>query len=748
MKSKAKLGLALVLSLLSAVLVLVFARKPPESAAQNSRLVALHPDGYSFTNHLISEKCPYLVEHAHNPVDWYPWGERAFAKARKENKPIFLSVGYSSCHWCHVMAHESFENPQIARILNDNFVCVLVDREERPDVDRVYLTFVRATTGSGGWPMCVWLTPHLKPFFGGTYFPPEQLAAVSEKIAAAWQTDRGRILASSQSIIRQLQQYAQAGLADTNTVLTPALLNKAYDRIKANYDSRNGGFGRAPKFPQPAILNFLLHYYVRTGSKDALDMVLFALRRMAAGGIHDQLGGGFHRYATDARWRVPHFEKMLYGQAQLANVYLDAYQITRDQAYADVARDTLDYVQRDMTAKDGRFFSAEDADSPLPNDPSVEGEGAFYLWGQKEITAALGRDAARVFDFYYGIEKDGNADNGTHSELQNENILAVAHTVEETAKKLGKSPKQIRKILADARQKLFAIRERRPRPALDNKTITAWNGLMISAFARAHQVLGDPQYLAAATNAAQFIKDKLYDPKTRRLFRSYCAGRASVDGFASDYAFLIQGLLDLYEASFDIRDLAWPEALQKKQNELFWDNSGSGYFSTAGLDTNILLRMKEDDDGAEPSPNSVSALNLLRLGEMLNDKGFQRMAAKTFAAFNGQLQQTPSAMPEMKVALDFYLAKPKQIVIAGHPDAPDTRAMLCAVHAHFVPNKILILADGGPGQAFLGKRLEFIRDAKMIGNTATAYVCEHYVCHLPTTNLNVVARLVSSHPNK
>ncbi len=696
------------------------------------------PTELKYTNRLINSKSPYLLQHAHNPVDWYPWGEEAFAKARKENKPIFLSVGYSTCHWCHVMEHESFENPQVATILNDNFVCIKVDREERPDVDNVYMTFVQATTGIGGWPMSVFLTPDLKPFFGGTYFPPEQFTNLLGKIAAAWHTDHDKIMASGDSITQRLRQFTEASRS-ANAELGKSLLDKTYGQIKSSYEPSYGGFGGTPNFPQPAMLNFLLRYYARTGTKDALDMSLFTLHKMADGGMHDQIGGGFHRYSTDTRWHVPHFEKMLYDQAQLACSYLDAYQITHDKFYADTARDIIAYVQRNMTGDQGQFFSAEDADSPLPGNPSAQAEGAFYVWEQKEITDRLGNKAAEIFDYFYGVEKGGNVDNDPRGEFSNQNVLIVSHTVEEAAKKFDKSSDAIRKILADARQKLFALRAKRPRPHLDDKTITAWNGLMISAFARAYQVLDDPQYLAAATKSAQFIKAKLYDAKTGKLVRRYRAGEATIDGFADDYAFLIQGLLDLYESSFDINDLAWAFDLQNKQNELFWDQDHAGYFSTTGQDPNILLRMKEDYDGAEPSPNSVAALNLLRLSQMLDEKSFREMAEQTLTAFGGRLQQAPDAMPQMMVALDFSLTKPKQIVIAGQPDAADTRAMLRVIHEHFIPNKIILLADGSDGQAFLGKHLEFIQDVKPINGKATAYVCQDYVCHAPTPDLSKFA---------
>ncbi len=712
----------------------------PSSTAPDSLISSTE---LKYTNRLIESKSPYLLQHAHNPVDWYPWGEEAFAKARKENKPIFLSVGYSTCHWCHVMEHESFENPQVARILNDNFVCIKVDREERPDVDRVYMTFVQATTGGGGWPMSVWLTPDLKPFFGGTYYPPAQFTTLLEKIAASWQTDRDKVTASGDSITRQLRQFTET-TRQASVELEKSLLDKTYDQIKSSYEPRYGGFGDAPKFPRPVALNFMLRYHARTGTKDALDMSLFTLRKMAEGGIHDHIGGGFHRYSTDTRWHVPHFEKMLYDQAQLACSYLDAYQVTHDKLYADVARDILAYVQRDMTGDQGQFFSAEDADSPLPENPSAHAEGAFYVWEEKEIVGALGKESAEIFNHSYGVEKGGNVDNDPRGEFPKKNVLIVSHTVEETAKQFGKSPEEIGKILADARQKLFAIRAKRPRPHLDDKTITAWNGLMISAFARAYQVLDDPQYLTAATKARQFVKAKLYDEKTGKLLRRYRAGEAAIDGFADDYAFLIQGLLDLYEAGFDINDLAWAFDLQKKQNELFWDASGSGFFSTTGNDPSVLLRMKEDYDGAEPSPNSIAALNLLRLSQMLDDKTFRDMAEKTLTALAARLQQAPSAMPQMMVALDFSLSKPKQIVIAGKPNAADTRAMLRVVHGKFIPAKILLLADGAGGQAFLGKRLEFIQDVKPLDGKATAYVCENYVCHTPTPDLGKLASLLAA----
>jgi hypothetical protein len=700
------------------------------------------PNEFKYTNRLIHSKSPYLLLHAHNPVDWYPWGEEAFAKARKENKPIFLSVGYSTCHWCHVMAHESFENPQIAKIMNDNFICVKVDREERPDVDSVYMTFVQVTTGGGGWPMSVWLTPDLKPFFGGSYYPPEEFTPMLEKIAEAWRNDQDKILASGDAMASQLRQFTTT-LPPASSGLGKSLLDQAYNHIKSSYEPSYGGFGGAPKFPRPVVLNFLLRYYAQTGTKDALEMSLFTLRKMSDGGIHDQIGGGFHRYSTDNRWHVPHFEKMLYDQAQLANEYLDAYQITHDKFYADVARDILAYVERDMTGDQGQFYSAEDADSPLPGDPSIHAEGAYYVWEEKETVAAMGNASAGILNYYYGIEKNGNVDNDPRGEFPGKNVLIISHTLEDTAKKVDKSPDEIRKILADARQKLVMVRAKRPPPRLDDKTITAWNGLMISAYARAYQVLDDPQYLAAATKSAQFVKAKLYDATTGKLIRRYRAGEAAIDGFADDYAFFIQGLLDLYEASFDINDLAWASDLQKKQNELFWDKDQAGYFSTSGQDPSVLLRLKEDYDGAEPSPNSVAVMNLLRLSQMLDEKPFREMAENTLSAFGQRLQQSPGELPQMLVALDFSLAQPKQIVIAGKPDAAATQAMRHAVYGQFIPNKIVLLADGGEGQAFLARHLQFIQGVQAMDGKATAFVCKNDACQLPTTNVDAIVKLLA-----
>ena len=732
-----------------------------------SHLAAEAPPAHvEHTNKLAQEKSPYLLQHAHNPVDWYPWGEDAFAKARRENKPVFLSIGYSTCHWCHVMAHESFEDEATAAIMNREFVNIKVDREERPDVDRVYMTFVQATTGGGGWPMSVWLTPDLKPFVGGTYFPPEDrygqpgFKKVLARIAAAWKQDHEKIADQGSKIVEALRE-SQTAQSEAAAKIDISVLEGAYKQLDRSFDPREGGFGNAPKFPRPVTLNFLTRFYARDpkseSGKHALEMDLFTLRKMAAGGMHDHVGGGFHRYSVDRYWHVPHFEKMLYDQAQLATAYLDAFQITQDRQYADTARDILDYVARDITSKEGGFFSAEDADSPVAGigDPghAKTAEGAFYVWTEKEIDNALRTDA-EIFKFHYGVQPHGNAPEGSdpQDEFRGKNILIELHTIAETAKHFKKSEDELRQSLARSREKLLSIRSKRPRPHLDDKIIAAWNGLMISAYARAAQILDEPRYLENATRAAQFLRTNLYDEKSKLLFRNYRESRSDIEGFADDYAFVIQGLVDLYEASFDIDWLKFAIELQATQDRLFFDKKNGGYFSTSGKDANVVLRMKDDNDSAEPAASSVAALNLLRLAQFRDDKQLAERAKKTIDAFTPTLSHFASAMPQMLVALDYSLSKPRQIVIAGSPlrvrpsadkiDNPDTKALLQEVHRHFIPNKVLILADGGEGQKYLGENNEAIRAMSPIDGKPAAYVCENFTCKAPVTDAKALSELL------
>jgi uncharacterized protein YyaL (SSP411 family) len=728
----------------------------------------IQPAHPTHPNRLAHERSPYLLQHAHNPVDWYAWGEEAFAKARRENKPIFLSIGYSTCHWCHVMAHESFEDEATAAIMNREFVNIKVDREERPDVDRVYMTFVQATTGGGGWPMSVWLTPDLKPFVGGTYFPPEDrygqpgFKKVLERIAAAWKQDHEKIAGQGSKILEALRESQNAS-PETAAEIDIGVFGKAYEQLSGSFDEKEGGFGTAPKFPRPVALNFLTRFYARDSKsetgKNALEMDLVTLRKMAAGGMHDHLGGGFHRYSVDRYWHVPHFEKMLYDQAQLANAYLDAFQITQDRQYADVARDILDYVARDMISKDGGFFSAEDADSLFEHGKPEHGEGAFYVWTEKQVDTALGDDSA-LFKFHYAVQPHGNAPEGSdpQDEFRGKNILIQRHTIAETARYFKKGEDEIRDSLARSRAKLLSIRNKRPRPHLDDKIIAAWNGLMISAYARGAQILDEPRYLESATRAAKFVRANLYDDKDKLLFRNYRESRSDIEAFADDYAFVIQGLLNLFEASFDVEWLKFAIELQGTQDRLFFDDKNAGYFSTSGKDKSVVLRMKDDNDSAEPAASSVGALNLLRLAQFRNDKQLEDRARKTIDAFAPTLSHFASAMPQMLVALDFSLSKPRQIVIAGKIDSPSpsaspartsgatsnegTKALLKEVHRHFLPNTILILADGGDGQKFFAEKNEAIGAMSPVDGKPAAYVCENFTCKAPVTDAQALRELL------
>ena len=700
-------------------------------------------------NRLITEKSPYLLQHAFNPVDWHPWGDEAFEKARRENKPIFLSIGYSTCHWCHVMERESFENAGITKIMNEYFVCIKVDREERPDVDKVYMTAVQAMTGSGGWPMSVWLTPGLQPFFAGTYFPPDArygrpgFPDLLKRLHTAWMEQREQVLKSGEEIIKTLQEHTAIAAAPDSTLLFASILRTAYSQFYSSYDERLGGFGHAPKFPRPVVFNFLLRYHARTDEKGALEMTLGTLRKMWAGGMNDHLGGGFHRYSVDAYWRVPHFEKMLYDQAQLVWSYLEAFQMTKETFFAEAAREILGYVQRDMAHPDGGFYSAEDADSaPDAAHPDEKEEGAFYLWRQQEIVDLLGAAKAEIFNYCHGVSGTGNTISDPQGEFHDKNVLYAAYTVAEAVRRFKRSESEIALILEEGKKKLFEARKTRVRPHLDDKIITAWNGLMISAFARAYQVLDEPKYLQAAERAADFVLNKLYHPQTKTLKRRYRDGEAKYPAHLDDYAFLTMSLIDLYEAAFDIKWLDQAVALTETQNRLFWDKKDGGFYDTSGEDETILLRTKEDYDGAEPSANSIAVLNLLRLSQMLDRKEWWDMAEKTLRLFGSRLQSIPHAMPQMLAAVDFSLDKPKQIIIAGQPQAPDTRAMLRAVHARFMPNKILLLMDGGEGQDYFSRHLPFVKSMTRLDKKATAYVCENYTCQLPTTEVGMLVELL------
>jgi hypothetical protein len=693
------------------------------------------------TNRLIDEKSPYLLQHAHNPVDWYPWGAEAFEKARQEAKPIFLSIGYSTCHWCHVMERESFENEAIAALMNRHFVAIKVDREERPDVDRIYMAFVQATTGGGGWPMSVWLTPELKPFYGGTYFPPEQryghpgFPMVLERVAEAWREDRGRIEESSRQAVAQLTKQSAVASAGPGSALRPGpdTLDACFYVFRRSFDARYGGFGEAPKFPRPVALNFLLRYYARTKNQEALNMVTATLREMAKGGMYDQLGGGFHRYSVDNRWFVPHFEKMLYDQAQLAVSYVEAFQIAGDASYAQTARGILDYVLRDMRDPDGGFYSAEDADSVIDRaHPEEKGEGAFYIWTQAEIEAVAGEFAAEWFCHRYGVEPGGNVQNDPHEEFTGRNILYQAQAETDAARLAA---------IHEAAGKLLKSRGARVRPHLDDKVLTAWNGLMISAFAKAGAVLGEPRYADAARRAADFIASRMYGAETGILLRRYRQGEAAIPGFLDDYAFFAQALLDLYETGFEWRDLEMAVRLTEKMLELFEDAEQGAFYSTTAGDASLVMRIKEDYDGAEPSGNSIAALNLLRLAQITDRADFRVSAARALEAFGSRMVAAPVGVPQMLVAYEFSVSKPRQIVLVGERDAPDMRRLLAALDSRFVPHRIVLLANA-ESRAALARCLPAVAGMTAIGGQATAYVCEDYACKLPTADVAAFAQLL------
>ncbi|MCE9587103.1 MAG: thioredoxin domain-containing protein [Verrucomicrobia bacterium] len=691
-------------------------------------------------NHLSTCTSPYLLQHAENPVEWYPWGEEAFARAREEQKPIFLSIGYSTCHWCHVMAHESFENPEIAALMNDHFINVKLDREERPDVDRLYMAYVQGLTGSGGWPMSVWLTPELKPFFGGTYFPPENrhgragFPSVLMQLSQLWEQSREKIEQEATRSLEALQASAQFDAATAANLEAP--LARAAEYFLRTYDEEWGGFGSAPKFPRPSVLYFLLRQArseSSTSNQELLRSVLGTLDRMAAGGIHDHLGGGFHRYSVDREWHVPHFEKMLYDQAQLAIAYLEAWQMTGEKRHAEVVRDILSYVQREMTSPEGGFYSAEDADSLIKQGSTEDAEGAFFVWTKEEIEAALPSEEAALFCEHYGVRPEGNVNPSSdpHGELTGKNVLMIMEQQGVISEDEGESLTRSQKILLE-------VRSRRPRPHLDDKILCAWNGLMISAFARAGAALAEVKYLEAAVKAAEFIKAHLTDPLTGELRRSWRGRKVPETGFAEDYAFLIQGLLDLYEATFEIGWLQWAVDLQAIMNRLFWDEAGGGYFSSAEGDPHLLVRMKEDYDGAEPSANSVAGLNLLRFSRMLGDPEAvtAEKAMRIFAFSSRTLEGMPAAVPQLLVALQYSRSSGRQVVIAGKPGASDTEALIAWARRGFHPEQVILLvggADGGEGQAWLAERIPSIANMGPIEGKAALYRCENSTCSAPIT---------------
>lgn len=704
-------------------------------------------------NRLAAEKSPYLRQHADNPVDWFPWGEAAFAKARAEQKPVFLSIGYSTCHWCHVMAHESFENAAVAEVLNRHFVSIKVDREERPDLDRLYMTFVQQTTGHGGWPMSVWLTPEGKPFHGGTYFPPEDrhgrpgFLTLLNAITQHWQRERAKIETGAEEILQALRRYANEGPAreerPADAVVPPLheAAGEAFDRcfhyFYENHDPIRGGFGGAPKFPRASSLNFLFRVAALQGAeseagREAVKMAAFTLQRMSEGGLHDHVGGGFHRYSVDEKWHVPHFEKMLYDQAQIALNCLEARQATGIEVHAWVARGIFDYVRRDLTSPQGGFYSAEDADSLVAHGRSEHAEGAFYVWTKDEIDALLGADAA-LFCAHFGVRPGGNVEHDAQGEFAGKNVLMQQRPLARTAADLGLDLTAAAERLVTCLDKLRAARAQRPRPHRDDKVITAWNGLMISALAKGAQVLGEPGYLGLATRAAEFLRAELWDEEGGTLYRTWRGTRSEIPGFAEDHAFLIQGLLDLYEAGFDVRWLQWAVRLQARMDELFWDAERGGYFNSRADDASVLVRLKEDYDGAEPAPGSVAVMNLVRLDWMLGLAGAREKALASVESLRSQWTSHPQALPQLLCALELALEPPRTVVLAGEAGREDFRALAAVLSERLGPRRAILHVEGGAAQRWLAEHRPYLADMRAQEGRATAYVCEDFACQRPVS---------------
>jgi len=663
-------------------------------------------------NHLGKEKSPYLLQHKNNPVWWYAWGEEALSAAKKQDKLIFLSIGYSTCHWCHVMEKQSFEKEDVAKILNENFISIKVDREERPDVDKIYMGALYTMGRRGGWPLTIVMTPDLKPFFGGTYFPREKLKEILLNLAQAWKNDRGQVNRVSQKIYKTLESVHTLSAGDVT--LNDNIFKTAYAKMVQRFDFKEGGFGQKPKFPPTVRLKVLLRIYRRTGEKKSLSMVEKTLDKMARGGMYDHLGGGFHRYSTDGKWLVPHFEKMLYDNANLSQIYLETYQITKKPFYAAVAREILDYILRDMTSSKGGFYSAEDADS--------EGhEGKFYVWHLKELKKLLSTDEYKIFASVYGITEKGNFEHKT-------NILNLQNNYDWNIKA---DPK-----LKSAQEKLFPVREKRIHPYKDDKIVTSWNGLMIASMAKAYQVLREEKYLKAAQKAAGFVRDHLY--KEGKLFRRYRDGEKKFAGTLDDYAYVIQGLLTLYQTDFNPGWIKWAEELQRTQDSLMWDEKNGGYYFAGVGVKNLLVRTREFGDNARPNGNGMAALNLLELYGLTFNKAYKERAEKIFQAVGDRLAKYPPAYAQLLIALDYYTDDAKEIAVVGQKDSADTSQILNYLQETFLPNQVTAFSvpDKTDEVPLLNKKTE--KNGK-----TTVYICEDFICKAPTTDLNQVKKLIA-----
>ena len=676
------------------------------------------------TNRLINENSPYLLQHSHNPVDWYPWGPEALERAQREDTPILLSIGYSACHWCHVQAHESFENEEIARLMNENFVCIKVDREERPDLDQIYMNAVQMMTGHGGWPLTVFLTPDLVPFYGGTYYPPEDrynmpgFPRVLRGVAEAYRERPEEVRESATSILAELRRMNTA--RESSEMLSTEILDAAERGMARTYDARYGGFGNAPKFPAAMNMEFLLRMLHRHGRRDTLEMVTHTCHRMAEGGLYDQLGGGFHRYSTDARWLVPHFEKMLYDNALLSRLYLHVYQITGEEFFRRIVEETLAYVVREMTDASGGFYSTQDADS--------EGvEGKFFVWTPDEIKEVLGEEDAALFAAYYDVTPGGN--------FEGANILNVPRLAEEVAKEAKVTVERLAEVLARGRAALFAVREGRVKPGRDEKILTAWNGLMLTSFAEAAAALERQDYREIAERNAEFLLAKLVGTDGR-LLHSYKDGRARFNAYLDDYAFAAAGLVTLFETTGKLRWLEAAREITERMLAEFWDEEEGGFYYTGKSHEQLIVRTKDYFDNATPSGNSVAAETLLRLALLTGNEDFQRKAVSIFRLLRATVTRYPSAFGHLLGALDFHLSSPLEIAIIGEPEAAETRTLVREVWQRYLPNKIVALAPENDARA--AEAVPLLRDRPMIGGRATGYVCENYACQQP---VNAAAEL-------
>lgn len=691
-------------------------------------------------NALIHEKSPYLLQHAYNPVAWRPWGAEAFEAARRENKPVFLSIGYSTCHWCHVMERESFEDEDVARAMNDAFVCIKVDREERPDIDNVYMRACQMLTGSGGWPLTIVMTPEKRPFFAGTYIPKGErfgqpgMLSLIPRIKELWQQRRADVERSAEEIVAALQKTERR---DGGETLGAETLGAAVQEMASRYDEENGGFGRAPKFPTPHALIFLLRYSNRSGDGFAREMAEHTLSAMRRGGIYDHVGFGFHRYSTDPEWLVPHFEKMIYDQALLVMAYAEAFEVTGKNEYASTVREVLDYVTRRMQDPEGGFYSAEDADS--------EGEeGKFYLWRESEIQAALTPAEAALVAVAMNTLPGGNFVEPGRSEPDGENIMHVRETHERVAARIGISAEEFEQRWQTARVRLFLRREERVHPLRDDKILADWNGLMIAALGRSARALDEPRYAAAGQRAADFVLGRLRSGSGVLLHR-YRDGEAAVPAHLDDYAFLIWGLIELYEAEFESRNLKSALELAGDAINLFWDGDRGGFYFSGGNQEEVLLRSKESYDGAVPSGNAAMALNLLRLSHLTGRTDLAEKAAKMFSAFAATIRQSPSAYTHWLAALDFALGPTTELVICGDPASQDTRAMLSALRKEYSPRTVVILRPLDASGAEIVELAPYVREQAALGGKATAYVCRNFACLRPTTDVDeMVANLRGS----